>query len=308
MNHLYINEQTKLSINGVKQYISIRSEKENAPLLLYLHGGPGDAALPLVLKYNNALEKFFIVVIWEQRGSGKSYYKFKKDEKITINTFLQDLIELTQLLLQRFHQEKIFLIGHSWGSVLGLHFIMQYHQYIHTYIGCGQIVNMKKSCRIAYDYALENANKSVMKKLKTIDCSYMGDNWLNDLLFVTKQVVKYKGSLYGKRNYNNLITPFLFSEHYSLLDLLRRQKGSLQSIQFLWQELMQTDFENNIQYEIPILFVEGKYDMHVSSALAKDYYDKIQSKKQFVWFEQSCHFPQWSENNKFNQLIIDLIK
>ena len=97
---MYINEQGAIPINGALQYVSIRSEKENAPLLLYLHGGPGDAALPLVLKYNRDLEKHYTVVVWEQRGAGKSYYKFGP-EGITIAHFLEDLHTLTELLLKR---------------------------------------------------------------------------------------------------------------------------------------------------------------------------------------------------------------
>ena len=84
-----INDQIRIPINGVRQYISIRSEQERAPLLLYLHGGPGDTALPLVLKYNRELECSFTVAVWEQRGAGKSYYPFRPDETITIDTFLR---------------------------------------------------------------------------------------------------------------------------------------------------------------------------------------------------------------------------
>lgn len=298
--------QTKLQINGSEQYVSIRSEKEEAPLLLYLHGGPGDAALPLFLKYNAELEKTFTVVVWEQRGAGKSYYKFQENETLSIDTFVQDLLELTKYLLKRFHQKKLFLIGHSWGSVLGLRFIRQYPQYVHIYIGCGQVVNMRKSCRLAYDYAMANANRRNRKRLQTIDCSYTGNNWLKDLLFVTGQVVKQKGSLYGRRNYLDLTLPFLCSGYYSIFDLWKRQKGSLQSIRFLWQELMDTNFEEVLQYEVPVVFVEGRYDSHVSSALAERYYQSIQSEKQLVWFEHSCHFPQWSESDKFNSLMKEL--
>lgn len=83
------------------------------PLLLYLHGGPGDAALLLVMKYNKELEKCYTVVIWEQRGAGKSYYEF--DGTVTIDDFLQDIYELTKYLLDRFLQSSIYLLGHSWG-------------------------------------------------------------------------------------------------------------------------------------------------------------------------------------------------
>lgn len=305
---MYIDEQRNIPINGAGQYISLRSQKEQAPLLVYLHGGPGDAALPLVLKFNRELEDYFTVAVWEQRGAGKSYYPFTGNSNITIDTFIEDLHQLVLFLLEKFHQEKVYLVGHSWGSVLGLRFISKYPQYVDTYIGCGQVVNMKKTSQAAYHYVMEHAGAKVKWKLERIDCSYTGEHWMQDLLFVTKQVVKYKGSLYGKKNYNALMMPFLFSRYYTVLDLVKRVKGGQQSIKYLWQELMQIDFENTVHYKVPIIFAEGRYDKHVSSDLAADYYERIQSEKELVWFEHSCHFPQWSENSKFNQLLIGLLK
>ena len=152
-----IDEQSKINLNGVPQFISIRAEKENAPLLIYLHGGPGDAALPLVLKYNKMLEQQFTVVVWEQRGAGKSYYQF--DGPVTIDVFLNDLHTLVKYLLSRFHQNSLYLIGHSWGSILGLRFVQAYPELVRAYIGCGQVVNMRKSSKTAYEYALEHADK-----------------------------------------------------------------------------------------------------------------------------------------------------
>lgn len=303
---MFIDEQSKISLNGVPQFVSIRAEKEKSPLLIYLHGGPGDAALPLMMKYNKLLEQQFTVVIWEQRGAGKSYYKF--DGPITIDVFLNDLHTLVVDLLSRFHQSSVYLIGHSWGSILGLRFAQAYPELVRTYIGCGQVVNMRKSSKIAYEYALAHADKKSLKKLRGIDCSYQSDGWLNDLLFVTRQVVKHKGSLYGKTNYNDLIVPFLFSRYYTLPNLIHRQKGSLQAIQYLWQEVMQTDFEAQTQYGAPIIFIEGRFDSHVSAALVKEYFDRIETKKQFYWFEKSCHFPQWSESERFNKLMCDLLE
>lgn len=261
-----IDEQSKINLNGVPQFVSIRAEKENAPLLVYLHGGP-----------------------------------------VTIDVFLDDLHTLVKYLLSRFHQNSLYLIGHSWGSILGLRFVQAYPELVRAYIGCGQVVNMRKSSKIAYEYALEHADKKSLERLNGIDCSYQADSWLNDLLFVTRQVVKHKGSLYGRTNYNDLVFPFLLSRYYSLPDLIRRQKGSLQAIQCLWQEVMQTDFETQTQYGAPIIFIEGRYDYHVSSALVKEYFDRIGTEKQFYWFEKSCHFPQWSESERFNKLMYDLL-
>lgn len=258
----------------------------------------------LVMKYNRELEKSYTVVIWEQRGAGKSYYQFQ--EAVTIDDFLQDLYELTKYLLDRFAQAALYLLGHSWGSVLGLRFIQLHPELVHTYIGCGQVVNMRKSCQEAYDFACRHAGKKEWKRLQKIDCTYTADSWLKDLLFVTGQVVKHKGSLYGQTNYQKLITPFLGSKYYTISDLIRRQKGSLQAIQYLWQELMQVNFEGQTRYQVPIILIEGRHDSHVSSALAKKYFDTIETKKKFYWFEESCHFPQWSENERFHKVMDQL--
>lgn len=296
-----------IEVNGCKQFLSIRSTGRDKPILLYLHGGPGDAALPLISKCNSSLTEYFTVAIWEQRGTGKSYYPFRDEEKVTISLFLKDVYAIIAYLLDKFKQEKIYLVGHSWGSVLGLKFCQLYPEKIHTYIGCGQVVNMKKSSRLAYEYAIQEAKKDgntkALDKLKNINCSYSSENWVGDLLFVTGLVVKYKGSLYGHKNYNCFVKDFIFSKEYSLTDLIHRQKGSLQSIQRLWQELMSVDFEGVKEIPVPVVFVEGRHDYHVSSTLAKEYFDTITTPKEFFWFENSCHFPQWSEAEKFSSVL-----
>ena len=300
-----------IEINNSKQCVSICSKKFDNPILLYLHGGPGDAALPLVAKYNKDLENIFTVVILEQRGAGKSYYPFSETENITIDTYVEDIYALSRILLERYNQDKLYLVGHSWGSVLGIKCIQRYPDLVHTYIGCGQVVNMKKSLQIAYDFAMqkniESRNNKIITKLKSIDCSYTQDTWLNDLLFVTKQVIKHGGSLYGKVNFNRFVVDFLFSPDYTLKELVNRQKGSLQSIKYLWHELMNVDFENSTDYEVPVVFVQGRGDYQVSSALVDDYFQTIKTKKQFFWFENSCHFPQWSEPKKFYEVMNSII-
>lgn len=299
-----------VDINGIKQYLSIRSKASGLPLLLYLHGGPGDAALPLMNKYNSALESRFTVVIWEQRGAGKSYYPFLPSEDLTIQAFINDIHAIILYLLERFQQEKVYLLGHSWGSVLGMKFIQQYPELIHTYIGCGQVVDMRQGAKYQYDYVLkkckECGNTKALERLSMIDVSYTADSWLDDLLFVTRLVVKYKGSLYGKANYNMFVKDFILSPDYSFKDLLNREKGSLQSIKYLWPELMGVSFLDTIHFDVPIVFIEGRHDHHVSSGLAKNYYDTITTPKSFHWMDKSCHFPQWSEPDRFNDIVLAL--
>lgn len=124
------------------------------------------------------------------------------------------------------------MVGHSWGSVIGLKYIQLYPELIDTYIGCEQVVNLEKSSQLSYEYALqkneERSNNKITKKIKSIDYAYTQETWLNDLIYVTKQVVKNEGSLYGRMNDNNLIRELLTSDQYSLSDLIHRQKGAAQ--------------------------------------------------------------------------------
>ncbi|MEV9639942.1 alpha/beta fold hydrolase [Mammaliicoccus sciuri] len=148
-----------------KQFISIIGENNNLPLLVYLHDGPGDAALPLIYKYNSELGKTFNVVVWEQRGAGKSYYTFSNEEQISSETYIEDLYSLIHYLLETFKQEKVYLLGHSWGSVLGLIFIKKYHHLVYSYFGSGQVVNMKKGLKCQYDFVLKEIQEQNKKSL-----------------------------------------------------------------------------------------------------------------------------------------------
>lgn len=307
----YIHDTDFIEINGCRQFLSVRSAGDNNPLLLYLHGGPGDAALPLVTKYNHSLEAHFTVAVWEQRGTGKSYYPFGNNEKLSIALFVEDIYCIAKYLLEKYQQKKLFLVGHSWGSVLGLQFCRIHPELVHAYTGCGQVVNMKQGSRLAYEYTLSEAikhgNTKTLDRLKDIDCSYSSESWLEDLLFVTGCVVKYKGSFYGHKNYNSFVKDFIFSKEYTFKDLFHRQKGSLQSIKHLWPELMTVNFEDITEFPVPVFLVEGRYDYHVSSSLVKEYFNTIITPKKFFWFENSCHFPQWSESKKFTEVMLSCL-
>lgn len=302
-----INTNEFLEINGTKQFVAVRAEKADLPLLLYVHGGPGDAALPLILKYNRELAKGYTLVIWEQRGAGKSYYPFKEAEVLTLDTFVEDLHQLVKLMLKRFNQKKLTLVGHSWGSVIGLKFAITYPEYIQTYVGCGQVIDMYKGAKHAWEFAMLHADEKSRKKLADIDISYQGEHWLEDLLFVTKVVVKNKGSYYGHRSYNKMVKDFLFSRVYSVADLRNREKGCMQSIERLWPQLMKVSFKDIHSFAFPIVLIEGRYDHHVDSMLAEAFYQQITSEKKLYLFDESCHFPQWSEAQRFNKILLELL-
>ena len=304
----------KIIIGGINQYICIRGKNIENPILLFLHGGPGDAMLPVMTGINKDLEDDFIVVNWEQRGAGKSYYPFGESDEINIDTFVSDTYELTKLLLKRFNKEKIYIIGNSWGSVIAVEAVQQYPKFYYAYVGIGQVVHMKENERLSYEYTL---NQSILrndikaeKQLKDMGVNYFDrSDWLKCLLFQRKYLVKYGGAIYNQSSYCCLEKYFFASPEYSLIDIINRIRGSKQSLKMLWLKLLEVDlFKTATQFEIPIYFIEGKHDYNAPSLLVSQYYECINApKKELIWFEKSAHFPQWEEPKKFHTILKDKI-
>ncbi|MGX7015113.1 alpha/beta fold hydrolase [Vagococcus silagei] len=156
-----VSKIESVTINHKKLFFSVSHQNQDAPIILYLHGGPGDSCVPLTQKFNHQLEEKYIFVNLEQRGSGLSYYPFPSEEILTLDSFVDDAYKFVLYLLARFNQEKLILIGHSWGSVLGLKLVEKYPQLIKTYIGIGQVVNMRKNELLQKAFVEEKEGKSL---------------------------------------------------------------------------------------------------------------------------------------------------
>lgn len=150
-----MKEKNFIEINGSKQGLFLQSENAENPVLLYLHGGPGSPEIAFAEKYPTGLEKLFTICWWEQRGSGISYNRKITPKEMTLEQMVSDTIEVTHYLRNRFGKEKIYIMGHSWGSLLGVITVKQQPEFFHAYIGIGQVAQQKRSERLAYTYMLD---------------------------------------------------------------------------------------------------------------------------------------------------------
>lgn len=304
-----MQEMTTLHINGNDQRYCVLGDSPNNPVLMYLHGGPGDTCLPLIEKYNSALSRYFNLVVWDQPGAGFSYYPFTESNHPTVDTCIDDLQVLTQHVLDTYRQEKVYLIGHSWGSILGIRFIQEHPELVRRYIGCGQVVNFNEVTKEQLKFV--RAHRPGRRTLAFLD-NYAkaseGPDWVEALLKLTRLVVKYGGSLHGRSNMNSLVWPFIVSRRYNIRQLMNRVKGSTQSITFLWPEVTATDYSTIRHFDVPVSFFEGRHDSHVSSRLAHSWYERIDSPKSWHWFERSGHFPQWEEPEQFMEYLLETLK
>lgn len=294
-------------LHGVKQYVHIISTNRENPILIYLHGGPGDSALPLVEYFNADLSQRYTLVIWEQRGSGKSYYNFAEQEPVTVDDFVDDLKALVGELLTEFRQEKVCLLGHSWGSILGMRFIRLYPERVHYYIGVGQVISAQKMFEQSKAFvASHTTNSKIKNRILALDVSFQQNTWYSDLMFLMGQLIKQGVSLYQKKSYASLYPYFIFSKHYSLRDCVNRLKGSKQSIQTLWSGVAKTDFSLYTDFKVPIALIEGEFDYHASSAIALDFFRNVTSPKVYYCMQDTAHFPQWTRAKAFHSIVNSL--
>jgi pimeloyl-ACP methyl ester carboxylesterase len=299
-----------LELNGRKQWISLRGWDKDKPVLLFLAGGPGGTQMAAVRHELAELEKHFVIVNWDQPGSGKSYYA-EKTNKITLYTYLQDGYALTEYLKKRFSQEKIYLIGESWGSALGIFLADRYPQSYHAFIGTGQMIDFLQTERMDYAKALKIAEKN-------------GDNNLIKNLKANGEPPYYGGDLTWKSAvYLNFLSAYMAnnpeihnpgyntirdvcSSEYGLLDKINFFRGIIYTYNDVYQQLYEIDLrEDFTKLDVPVYFFLGRHDVNAPTALVEEYEQVLDApKKRIVWFEHSGHSPWINEREKFVEEVI----
>jgi len=311
-----IAEIQKLKIGGSDQWITIRSENINNPIILFLHGGPGTSQLTRNRRDTKDLLDSFIVVDWDQRGAGKSFRAIKNEDRMNIRQFISDTNELTLYLLNKFNKDRLILAGHSWGSVIGALSAAKYPELYYCYIGIGQIADMKENEILSYRWTLDqariNKDKNAVKALEKIGEPPYKGNWQAKTITQRRYLGKFGGEFHSSRNgaFGIVIKNLVFSSEYSLIDRINFFRGILGSMKLLWPELLEINlFELIKEFKIPFYLVQGKYDMEAVSEIALRYFDFVKAPyKHLFIFENSAHMPNTEERDRFNAILKELIK
>ncbi len=301
------------TIGGVAQSVLIRGRSVDNPVLLYLHGGPGTSELGMVRLHNlPALERHFTVAVWDQRGAGKSYAAREPVAGMTIEQLIRDTHELTELLRRRFQQRTIFLVGHSWGSLLGVLAVQRRPELYRAYVGVGQAVDMREGERLSYEWALEQAEKAhdarSVRRLRAIGPPpYTGE--LRPKLMVQRRILaKYGGEVHGTRSGGmpTLLSSLRASE-YSWVDRINVFRGVFVGMRLLWPQILGIDLRLQApELKVPVYFLEGRHDHEAPAGLAERYFGALRApRKALVWFERSAHFVNTEEAEAFNRFFVE---
>ncbi len=309
-----IDESKFIKLGDVNQFLIIRSDNIENPILLLLHGGTTETAH--FIKFNHDLEKYFTVVYWEQRGEGKSYQKNSNSKLLTLERYVEDIHELTNYLKDKFQKEKIYLLGHSMGTLLGMKTIDKYPNDYIAYIAISQVANPIQSDSIAYDSLLkmakEKGNTKDVNKILSID-RVTKENLLNlDFTKRTNELIKLSikyGGLYYQASFFKILKtslfPILTLKEYNFKDKMRAIKQHEERILFYYQNNL---IDNITKIEVPIYFIHGKDDYIINYNLTKEYFQKLKApKKKFFTFDKSAHFPPFEEPDKFNDIVVNQI-
>lgn len=312
-----LDEKLYIDVNGDKQHIHIRSNVPKKEVLLFVHGGPGVCdrswVMPGQSKY---LADHCIMVCWDQRMAGKSYNGANKDKPITISDMVEDMHAVVSYLQKRFNKEKIYFVGHSWGSILGVCYLTKYPETIRAYVGMGQFINGPLNEKMSYDfvvnYAKEHNDAKALADLAKIGEPVNGlyKGGLDDLMVQRNYMTKFGGGCYKEKEniFKSVLVPFFTSGEYNYVsDLYKYYKGTFLCLEKLWPEVVSLEFDKNVKkLDVPVYLFQGDHDQNTPTVLAKAWFDELEAPyKEYVPFHESAHSPIKEENELWGKTLVE---
>lgn len=311
MKKFAIDIKQSIPLGGLMQKIHIWGTRFDAPVLLFLHGGPGVPNRHGIAKYHLDLTDDFTVVAWDQRGTGGSYFGCPP-ESLTLEQLISDCTELIEYLCKTLGKEKIYLLGGSWGTELGTFVCSRAPEHIAGYIGYGQVVNGVKNEELSYAFTLEKAreagNEEAVRELLRVGPPVNGQYTpvFEGLMTQRRYLSRFGGHSVKRESYfKGTVLPILRSPELSLRDKIGTAKGYKLCLSHMWPTIVDYDFTTQCStFAMPYYIFQGRLDENTPSALIQDYYDSITAPdKDLVWFEHSAHGPLGEEPELFKRRL-----
>jgi proline iminopeptidase len=310
-----VEELVAIPIGGTQQWISVRGHDRDNPILLMIHGGPASPEIPTSWFFQSGWEDYFTVVQWDQRGSGKSYNA--NDPKtiqptLSLERITRDAEEVVQYLRAKYHKDKIFVLGHSWGSVVGIQLAHRHPEWLHAYVGMGQVISGKENERVSYQMTLQAAetahNAEALKDLESIAPYPNADGTvpLEKINLERKWSVNYGGLSWGRDSLNYYYNLMQLSPEYTQADIAAVNKGSALSLGPLLGDMLNFDYRATTEWHCPIVIFAGRHDSTTPSSVTAAWFAKIQApSKKLVWFENSAHMMMVEEPGR---MLVHLVE
>lgn len=303
-----------VTLGGSRQWITIRGRDARNPVLLFLAGGPGGSELAFVRNVLGGLEKHFVVVNWDQPGAGKSFGAVPRSA-LTVERFVTDGHELTLLLRERFQQERIYLLGESWGTVLGVLLVQRYPELFHAYVGAGQRTSVHEDDVAGYERALKIAaeqgdTKLVAKLRRNGPPPYSGWSMaLQNLDYLNVLNGYARDHARGELTGHDLVEDAITGSEYGLADRVNWFRGLWRGFTTVYPQLDTVDFARQAtSLDVPVYFLQGRYDLVEMGSLLERWYRVLDApRKEIIWFDNSGHTPHAWEPTKVVDVMVNRV-
>lgn len=301
-----------LDAKGARLFLMTRGAQRDAPILLWLHGGPGGAERPLFRYFNSGLENHFVVAYWDQRGAGRSFDPQADVRELTVARHLADLDIVVDHLRRSFDRDRIVLIGHSWGATLALLYAHAYPEKLSAIVCVAPMVSTRQQERAQYDFVLGEASRrhdhDALARLREIGAP--PHHTAARVLAMERLAARYGGVFHQEPNrmwvmangvLRGLVAP------WEIPSFIRANEASLEAMN---GELQELDLARTVpRLETPVLFFLGRHDRHVEAAVAAAYLEKLQAPlKRTVWFENAAHNAPFEEPDLFNTQVLNSLR
>jgi proline iminopeptidase len=307
-----IAELTRVEIGGHKQALMIRGRSVDNPVLLFLAGGPGGSEIGTMRNRGELLERDFVVATWDERGAGKSAVEIDPTSTLTFEQMVSDTIAVTNYLRQRFDEQKIYLVGNSWGTLLGVLAAKQHPELYHAFVGSGQMVSTAATDRMFYEDTLAWAKRT-------------GDNGLVSTLEKNgpppyDNLWQYEPALSHEHDWNvypgfdsvqdEIEMPGnMFVEEYSLMEKLRTMGAFMDTFSVLYPQLSKVDFRRDVPtLKVPVYVVQGAHEARGRAVPARQWFSELRApKKQLIVFGRSGHKALFEQPDRFHAVMTDTV-
>jgi pimeloyl-ACP methyl ester carboxylesterase len=283
-----ISVQEFVEIGGIRQWVSIKGTDDQNPVLLFLHGGPGNSAMGYADKFTSELQKHFIVVLWDQRESGKTAELNHSPGTLTVSLMEEDAVEMINYLRSRFSQNKIYLMGHSWGGFLGLRIASSHPQLLLACFAISPMVYQLESERLSLEWMRENAdrqgNQEALRELSGIRIPFQNGE---QLYYHRRWLAKGMGTKAPAK-------AFVMTWAKTWLALFNEASA----VNF---------FLAAPELNCPVFFFVGSKDHQTYGRLTEQYFNVVKAeKKDLFWFTNSAHNLNLTEPKKLQDIVISL--